>query len=183
MEQLENHMSIRALEPSDVPTIVDAFNQANWPKPALIFETYLREQQLGQRLVWVAYVQNNFAGYVTLKWQSQYVAFANVNIPEIMDLNVLPPFRKLGIGSMLLDKAESAAAAQNDCVGLGVGLYGGPDGGYGAAQRLYIKRGYIPDGKGVTYNYQYATPGKMYLLDDDLIIWLVKNLKDLNLNS
>ena len=35
-------------------------------------------------------------------------------------------------------------------VGIGVGLY--PD--YGSAQRLYIKRGYLPDGHGATYNYE-----------------------------
>ncbi len=62
-------------------------------------------------------------------------------------------------------------------VGIGVGLYAGEDGGYGAAQRLYVKRGYIPDGKGVTYNYHPTTPGNNYSLDDDLILWFTKKLR------
>jgi GNAT superfamily N-acetyltransferase len=110
-----------------------------------------------------------------LKWVSHYASFAHANIPEIMDLNVLPPFRKAGIGSLLLNHAEKAAATKSDIVGLGVGLYGGPDGGYGAAQKLYVNRGYIPDGKGVAYNYQDAIPGNNYPLDDNLCYGLSKS--------
>ena len=53
----------------------------------------------------------------------------------------------------------------------------GAVGGYGAAQRLYIKRGYIPDGKGVTYNYEPTIPGNSYPLDDELVLWFTKKLK------
>jgi hypothetical protein len=42
------------------------------------------------------------------------------------------------------------AATQSPVVGLGVGLYND----YGNAQKLYIKKGYVPNGYGVTYNYQ-----------------------------
>ena len=78
---------------------------------------------------------------------------------------------------MLLDVAEREAVNKSNVVGLGVGLYGGPDGGYGAAQKLYVNRGYIPDGKGVTYNYQSVTPGNNYSLDDDLVLWFTKQLR------
>ena len=168
--------AIKSFSASDIPIIVDAFGRANWPKPAAIFETYLQEQLTGARLVWVAYVNDQFAGYVTLNWQSQYESFAAARIPEIMDLNVLPPFRKVGVGSLLLDTAEKEAATRSKVVGIGVGLYAGEDGGYGAAQRLYVKRGYIPDGKGVTYNYDHTIPGNTYLLDDDLVLWFTKRL-------
>ncbi len=49
----------------------------------------------------------------------------------------------MGIGSLLLDAAEKEAATKNEVAGISVGLYVGEDGGYGAAQRLYIKRSYI----------------------------------------
>ncbi|MDX1924071.1 MAG: GNAT family N-acetyltransferase [Rickettsiaceae bacterium] len=127
-------------------------------------------------LVWVAHFKGEFAGYVTLKWQSQYPSFKAQNIPEIMDLNVLPAFRKMGIVSLLLDAAEKEALTKSEIIGIGVGLYAGPDGGYGAAQRLYIKRGYIPDGKGVTYNYEPTIPCNSYLLDDELVLWFTKKL-------
>ncbi len=136
----------------------------------------MKEAELGERLVWVAFVQDQFAGYVTLRWQSEYPSFKNQKIPEIMDLNVLPTFRKMGVGSQLLDLAEKQAATKSGTVGIGVGLYAGEDGGYGAAQRLYVKRGYIPDGKGVTYNYQPTIPGNNYKLDDELVLWFTKKL-------
>lgn len=82
----------------------------------------------------------------------------------------------MGIGSLLLDTAEKEAATKSQIIGIGVGLYAGPDGGYGAAQRLYIKRGYIPDGKGLTYNYEPTIPGNSYLLDDELVLWFTKKL-------
>ena len=102
--------------------------------------------------------KKGFARYVTLKWQSQYEAFVRDYIPEIMDLNVLPSFRKTGVGSILLDIAEKEATTKSDLVSIGVGLYAGHDGGYGSAQKLYVKRGYVPDGRGVTYNYQPTIP-------------------------
>lgn len=72
---------------------------------------------------------------------------------------------------------EYFGLAAKEHVGIGVGLYGGSDGGFGQAQRLYIKRGYIPDGLGVTYDYKSVVPGKMVCLDDDLILWFTKKVK------
>ena len=174
---MKNQIQIRPLIEKDIAAISGAFNQISWNKPASLFEGYLKEQEAGERLVWVAYFKGEFAGYVTLKWQSQYPSFKAENIPEIMDLNVLPVYRKIGIGSLLFDRAEKEALTKSQIIGIGVGLYAGEDGGYGAAQRLYIKRGYIPDGKGVTYNYQPTIPGNIYPLDDDLVLWFTKKLR------
>lgn len=169
-------ISIKILDYFGILPISEAFNQIGWNKPLSLFEAYLKEQEIGARIVWVAHFKGEFAGYVTLKWQSQYPSFKAQNIPEIMDLNVLPAYRKMGIGSLLLDIAEKEAATKSDKIGIGVGLYAGEDGGYGSAQRLYVKRGYIPDGKGITYNYQPAIPGNSYPLDDDLVLWSTKKL-------
>lgn len=181
MSPIENkpvvcNVSIKTLNTSDISVIVDAFQKANWLKPASLFEAYCKEQKKSERCVWLAYKGEQFAGYITLKWKSQYEPFGNRKIPEIMDLNVLPSFRKSGIGLKLLEVAEKEAGTQSNVVGIGVGLYGGPDGGYGSAQRLYVKRGYLPDGQGVTYNYKPADPGNTYRLDDDLILWFTREL-------
>ncbi len=170
-------IKIETITPDVIIHVSDTFNQIGWNKPASLFEGYLKEQEAGERLVWVAHIQDKFAGYVTLKWQSGYPSFKAQNIPEIVDLNVLPAYRKMGIGSLLLDAAEKEAATRSDTIGIGVGLYAGEDGGYGAAQRLYVKRGYLPDGKGVTYNYEPTIPGNSYPLDDDLVLWFTKKLK------
>lgn len=170
------NLSIRELEEKDITLIVDAFKAANWDKPTSLFQKYFNEVTSNKRNVWLAFTQGEFAGYITLNWNSSYEYFKASHIPEIMDLNVMPSYRKIGIGSMLLDIAEKEASTKSDTVGIGVGLYAGSDGGYGAAQRIYVKRGYVPDGKGITYNYQAVTPGKSYKVDDDLVLWFTKKL-------
>ncbi|MFW2570319.1 hypothetical protein ACN4Z3_05465 [Legionella sp. 29fVS95] len=84
----------------------------------------------------------------------------------------MPPYRKKGIGSCLLARAEHESAKKSTRCGLGVGLYGD----YGQAQRLYIKRGYLPDGLGITSHYNDVVPGGRYAVDDDLVLWLTKKL-------
>lgn len=128
------------------------------------------EQQEGTRQIWLAFDETQFAGYVTLTTESLYPPFKKNQIPEIMDLNVLPPFRNKGIGTLLIETAEREAFKENHTVGIGVGLYGD----YGQAQKLYISRGYQPDGCGITYNYQPIEPGKSVCLDDDLVLWFTK---------
>jgi len=171
------NITINILTEREIPLIVEAFKRGKWPKPATTFELYLKEQQQGERIIWAAKSGNEYVGYVTLKWRSSYQLFAENNIPEIIDLNILPQFRDQGTGTKLLEVAEQAATQRSEVVGLGVGLYGGADGGYGAAQRLYVKRGYIPNGKGVTYSYQAIIPGNSYPIDDDLVLWFTKKLK------
>lgn len=171
MTVLQESSEVRLLRQEDIPELVQAFNELGWNKSFSLFEGYLQDQENGERIVWVAIKENSLAGYVTLKWKSYYPPFKNEVMPEIVDLNVLPPFRKQGIGSKLLDEAERSAFERSSIVGIGVGLY--PD--YGSAQRLYIKRGYIPDGNGVTYQYQPVHPGEKVCLDDDLILWFTKS--------
>lgn len=164
--------NIRLLVQSDIPSMVTAFSDIGWNKPASLFEKYLKEQTAGTKWVWVAFEGAQFAGYVTLELQSEYEPFLKNNIPEIKDLNVLPVFRGQGIGSALLDCAEEKAKSLSAVVGIGVGLYAD----YGNAQKLYVKRGYLPDGEGVTYHYQGVSPGKQVAVDDDLVLWFTKKI-------
>ena len=41
---------------------------------------------------------------------------------------------------------------------------------------LYVHLEYVPDGHGITYKYQPVVPGDSYPVDDDLVIWLKKDL-------
>lgn len=168
---------IRPLLKSDIAMMAEAFKLIGWEKPGSLFESYLSESEKNERKVWVAFLDKRFVGYVTLKWDSLYLGFKVGDIPEVMDLNVLPEARKMGIGSLLLESAEKEASTKSDMVGIGVGLYAGEDGGYGPAQRLYVKRGYIPDGKGLTYGYKQTIPYERYVLDDDLVLWFTKKLR------
>jgi len=118
----------------------------------------------------VAFVDGRFAGYVTLNWQPTYPPFTEAGIPEIQDLNVLPEFQRRRIASRLLDEVEALAGKRSSVLGIGVGLHPG----YNAAQRLYGKRGYIPDGRGITYRDRFLEEGAQIVLDDDLVLHLTK---------
>jgi ribosomal protein S18 acetylase RimI-like enzyme len=170
--------TIRLIEPTDINSIAAAFSELGWDKPASQYEKYLAEQEAGQRVVLVAHsgVQNlpilDFAGYVTICWQSHYPPFREQNIPEIVDFNVLPKFRRQGIGESLMDEAEKRVAARSAVVGLGVGMTAD----YGSAQRMYAKRGYIPDGRGLFSRGQPVQYGQSIPVDDDLVLYLTKTL-------
>ena len=163
---------IRPLERADLSVIAEAFLAIGWRKPLELYARYLAEQEAGERDARVAVVSNTFAGYVTLNWHPSYPGFASLGIPEVQDLNVLPPWRRRGVGAALLDAAERIAAARCKRVGIGVGL--GAD--YGAAQRLYVRRGYIPDGNGLVYHDRVVTYGEQVSVDDGLVLCFTKAL-------
>ncbi len=165
-------LQLRSLDGTDPHAMAAAFSNIGWVKPVAMFQRYLAEQASGTRSCWVANLNNVFAGYITIHWEPTYPGFAAQRIPEIQDLNVLPPFRRKGIGTSLLDQAEAEAACRSDVVGIGMGLHPG----YNDAQRLYVKRGYIPDGRGVTYRDRYLREGEGVVLDDDLLLHLVKRI-------
>jgi ribosomal protein S18 acetylase RimI-like enzyme len=168
----DTELTIRLLETTDIAPITAAFAALGWDKPASQYERYLAEQQAGDRVVLVALSNDEFAGYVTIVWRSHYPPFAADHIPEIVDFNVLPHFRRQHIGTRLMDEAEQRIGARSAVVGIGVGLY--PD--YGAAQRMYVLRGYVPDGRGVYYDNQQVRPGQAVPVDDSLALYFTKEL-------
>lgn len=167
-------IKLSLLSEYDIDQIVLAFKNIGWHKPRSTFETYLLEQEKKIRSVIVAMENNIFCGYVTLKWQSDYLSFKQQSIPEIVDLNVLPDYRKRGIGTQLIAFCENLAKEHNySYIGLGVGMTAD----YGNAQRLYIQLGYLPDGHGLFYKNEPVTYNKTVIADDYLVIYLFKSLK------
>ena len=171
---LKVKISIRPLEIQDIPGIVAAFQQLGWNKPASQYEHYLVEQELGRRDVYVAFAEEAFAGYLTICWSSSYEPFRSEGIPEIVDFNVLPEFRRRGIGTQLMDRAESEIARVGCTAGIGVGMTAD----YGAAHRLYVLRGYVPDGRGLHYRGYRVRLGESITVDDTLALYLTKRLKE-----
>src|SRR6266498_267983 len=163
---------IRLLESKDIAPITKAFKEIGWNKPQSQYESYWLEQELEIRNVYVAFQEEQFAGYLTICWKSGYKPFHERNIPEITDFNVLPKFRRMGIGTQLMDKAEDEIAKASLTAGIGVGMT--PD--YGAAQRLYVLRGYVPDGLGLHWKDHQTQYGEEVRLDDDLALYFTKAL-------
>lgn len=168
-------LTIRPLDAADVQPIAAAFAKIGWDKTASQYEHYLAEQERGERLVLVASLDGNdgsVAGYLTIVWASGYPPFRVAGIPEIVDFNVLPQHRRRGIGGLLMDEAERLIAERSPEVGIGVGM--DPD--YGPAQRLYVQRGYVPDGRGLSTGDRYVVWGETVRVDDGLVLHFTKRL-------
>lgn len=163
---------IRKLVKEDCKVISRAFSNQGWNKPDEQYINYLLEQDVDERLVLLAFFNDEFAGYLTIKWDSYYLPFKEKNIPEIIDLNVLIKFRCKGIATKLMNEAERIVSKRSYTIGIGVGLTKD----YGNAQSLYIKRGYVPDRKGLSYKYNSLEYGDNVRVDDDLILCLIKEL-------
>ena len=167
-------VEIRSLTAADPVPIAQAFAAVRWPGKAVDrYHRYLDEQSDGTRAVFVALVNGQFAGYVTVCFVSSYPPFRTAGIPEIVDLNVLPHFRRKRVASSLMDAAESLIAVISDTAGIGVGLYAD----YAAAHLMYLSRDYRPDGRGVAYHGGTIEPGTSVRVDDDLALMMTRRLR------
>ncbi|MEL7221219.1 MAG: GNAT family N-acetyltransferase [Bacteroidota bacterium] len=130
-------VNIRPIAIEDCKLISEAFKEQSWDKPVDQYEYYLELQKQGLRDIILAEVNQQFAGYLTIAWQSNYKPFRQAAIPEVVDFNVLKKFQRQGIGTILMNEAERRIGTKSSFAGIGVGLMQD----YGAAQILYIKRG------------------------------------------
>ena len=165
-------LAIRPIEDQGAEVIASAFKRIGWHKPVAQYRRYLREQQRGTRSVLVAWADGKFAGYLTIVWKTRYPLFRKKHIPEIVDLNVLPRFRRKRIGTRL-NKAEAMIRTRSSFAGIGVGLAPG----YEAAQRMCVRRGYMPDGLGVCYKDKPVKFGQRLTINDDLVLHFIKKLR------
>lgn len=168
---METTCLIRKMQTSDVKELSQGFISQGWPGREEILARYFLEQECGEREVLVAEVKGALAGYITILPYAKQGPFAEI-YPELSDFNVFELFQNQGIGNLLMEEAEKRVKLISDKVTLGVGLHSG----YGPAQRLYIKRGYIPDGSGVWY--QNHRPAMDATCEDigDLVLYLSKDL-------
>jgi GNAT superfamily N-acetyltransferase len=157
---------------ADAAPISKAFLGIGQVRSEWQFLDYVAERDAGIRDAWVACWDGALAGIVTLHHNPLYAGIAGRGIPEIQDLMVLPGFRRRGVATRLLDQAEHIARSRATHVAIGVGLHPG----YNAAQRLYVLRGYVPDGLGVTYDDRYIEEGELARFDDLLVLHLIKAL-------
>lgn len=165
---------IRDMEYADAQTIVDAEIAQGWDAEGRLekYQQRLEDQKQGKSISLVAECDGSPVGYINLCPDSDRGAFGGKGYPEIIDFGVLEKYRNRGIGSILMDVAEKIAAKYADIVYLGVGLHSG----YGSAQRMYVKRGYIPDGSGIWYQDKVCEPYEACQNDDDLVLYFSKEL-------
>ena len=170
----DEEVVIRNMEEADAPIFVDEYTAQGWHDDIEGYLMRLRDQAEGKCVALTAEYQGHPAGSLYLYFNAPEGSFKDKGWPEIVDFNVLKKYQRKGIGNHLMDVAEQIAAQHADTVCLGVGL----SREYGTAQRMYVKRGYVPDGSGVWYQgkqcVQYET---VCTVDDDLVLSLSKKLR------
>ncbi len=168
-------LEIRNMEEADDRIFYEEYTAQGWHPEIGDCLMRLKDQAEGKCVALTAVYQGHPAGSVYVYLTAHEGPFKGKGVPEIFDFNVLQKYQRKGIGNKLMEVAEQIAGQYADTVCLGVGLCDA----YGSAQRMYVKRGYIPDGSGVWYQdkqcVQYET---VCTIDDDLVLFLSKKLRD-----
>jgi len=165
-------IKIQRVCPECLPSTVEIFRTEVYHWNPAEAETHFADHASGGGDSFLAWEGEKLAGYLTIRWVSHNPAFRENNIPLIHHLAVFEPYRKKGIATQLMDSGEELIATRATKAGITVGIFDE----YGAAQRLYVKRGYIPDGRGVCQGHRPITREEIHRVDDDLIIWMTKDL-------
>lgn len=166
-------LCIRSLTHADAEKIVTGEIAQGWTDATIDkYEMRLRDEADGRAVTLVAVYHGEPCGYVHV-YRKATGPFADTGYPEIVDFGVLEKYRRRGIGSRLMDAAERIAGQLADTVAIGVGLHSG----YGSAQRMYVKRGYLPDGSGVWYRDKVCPPYSTCENGDALVLHMSKRLR------
>ncbi len=168
----DKNLLIRSMEIDDARIIYETYLSYGWHPSLEIYENYYKEQEENKRKVFVAVYEGEVCGLCTLVMNPTEGPWVDMGYPEIVDLSVFHHVHNKGIGNKLLDVIEQEAAKVSDTVFLAVGVHSG----YGAAQRIYVKRGYVPDGNGVWYQGKPLEQYAPCCNDDDLSLFMSKKL-------
>jgi GNAT superfamily N-acetyltransferase len=169
----QTEVEIVSVRPEFLPDVVALFARIVYAGDVAEANSHFADHEAGQGTTLLAVVQDELAGYVTIRWQSNNPLFAKENIPLIHHLEVFSEYRRRGIATRLMDEAEQLVSTRADRVGITVGLFDE----YGPAQRLYAKRGYIPDARGACQGHRPLRKGETVTVSHDLILWLIKDLR------
>lgn len=164
---------IHIAEQGDLPRLLEISRAMEKDRDIQYFEIGLRRQAKGKAHTFIVRVDGEAVGYCLLNMVPKYQLYERLGIPEIQDLNIMPDFRRRGLGRQLVLHCEDVVRALGlEQIGISFGL----DSSFGSAQRLYVQMGYVPDGYGVTYDRRTVRRGEICRVDDDLCLMMVKDL-------
>ena len=178
-KQQESPLVIRTLSGSkDISAFWNLLEKGGLAHDREYYERCLERSEMQEMDVILAFLRDSpggeeTVGFCLMNWQPKYALFKKTGIPEIQDLNVLKTYRRRGFGRDILVFCEGFAREKgHQDIGIGVGL----DSRFGAAQRLYARMSYIPDGSGVSYDRKQVACGEMRPIDENLCLMMTKPL-------
>lgn len=142
-----------------------------WHRDAERWQQVWRENVSGERVTLVALHNKQMAGYASLLWKSLYLPFRQDDTPQITAMVVAATRRQNGMGEALVKELE-ALADKAGCLRVGAGIPLTAE--FGGAQRLYLRMGYLPDGRGVTSGNDPLKAGDTVTVDRRLMMWFTK---------
>jgi GNAT superfamily N-acetyltransferase len=102
-------IQITHMTEADIDRVYTVFREHGIMKLRDYLERCWLENEAGSRVTFLAFWRGDFAGSLHLLQTSTYPPFAANGVPEVADLNVVPPLRGKGIGTALMDAVEEHA--------------------------------------------------------------------------
>lgn len=167
-----NHIEVRPIRDDEIVALCEAEGDKSEDN-IKYYERYLNWQREGECTFLIALLNGEIAGYVFVLYQDRWGSMADARQPGLADLNVFPWNRRCGVGNALLEKAEETAALYGDSLHLDIHVTATA----GQAHRLYFRRGYLPDGRGVYHKYKQYDNAMGEVNPEDLTLLLIKSLK------
>jgi GNAT superfamily N-acetyltransferase len=139
----------------NLPVVIEPVGDGNYQAAIQFLAAWVSDSEVGARAHLTDHSGDQGAslaarrsrqviGIISMLWASNYAGFAERGIPLVHQLAVAGPFCRQGVGMRLVQAAEDLARDRGATeLGVTVGLFDA----YGPAQRLYARRGYLPDGR------------------------------------
>ena len=146
-------MHYRLFEPDDFDDLYD-IEEVCFQRPERFTRRYMRKL-IGSpsSATWIAEVNAKMTGFAIVEWEEQ----GNGVTAYIATIEVLPEFRKLGVGAELLRRLEGSANAER-----AVAVWLHVDMENAAAIRLYERLGYANSGRAENF-YARNRPAAIYV--------------------
>jgi GNAT superfamily N-acetyltransferase len=117
----------------DLEWVVEVFIRQVYPDDPEGAHLHFGDHAEGGGSTFLAFVQGELAGYITIRWQSEDPLFRRANSPRIHDLLIFSAFQRPGVASRLMDEAEALIATRASKAGITEGLFDA----YGPVQLLF----------------------------------------------
>ena len=167
-----NQIEVRPIRDGELDALCEAEGDKS-EENYQYYQRYLTWQKKGECSFLIALLNGVIAGYVFVLYRDRWGSIADARQPGLADLNVFSWNRHCGVGNALLEKAEEIAELYGDSLHLDVHVTATA----GQAHRLYFRRGYLPDGRGIYHKYKPYDSALGAVDPEDLTLLLIKSLK------
>jgi GNAT superfamily N-acetyltransferase len=176
MESAGARLTFRVVQPYQVAQAKQEVKVAFFSGDPVEIDTNFADHENGASTTILGYEAGRLVGIVTIRWHARYPPFRDKNIPLIQNIEIRYQDRGRGLGGQMLERAEQEIAQRSPLAGICVGLFDE----YGPAQRLYARRGFVPDGRGVCQGHRPLKHGESLVVEHDILLWLVKDVSSMS---